>query len=141
MARASAALALSLLLAPTAEAGSLIALRTIPARDLITEADLGFAAESLPGALDRVEDAAGQEARVTIYAGRPVRESDIGRPAIVERNQVVTISFRAGALTIVADGRVLDRAGVGERVRVMNLESRNIVTGEVHEDGSVEVGR
>ena len=40
---------------------------------------------------------------------------------------------------IATEGRALDRAGVGERLRVMNLGSRNTVTGTVAEDGAVLV--
>jgi flagella basal body P-ring formation protein FlgA len=49
--------------------------------------------------------------------------------------------FNAGALSITTDGRALDRAGVGELLRVMNLASRQIVTGSVAADGSIEVGQ
>lgn len=47
--------------------------------------------------------------------------------------------FRTGLLSISAEGRVLDRAGVGDLVRVMNLDSRLTVTGRVLFDGSIEV--
>jgi flagella basal body P-ring formation protein FlgA len=47
--------------------------------------------------------------------------------------------YRTGGLLIAADGRSLDRAGIGDHLRVMNLASRQTVTGFVHEDGSVTV--
>ena len=46
-----------------------------------------------------------------------------------------------GPLRIVTEGRALDRAGAGEPVRVMNLASRQTVTGTVGADGSIEVGQ
>ena len=65
----------------------------------------------------------------------------LGPPALVDRNALVRMVFVRGALAIQAEGRALDRGGVGERVRVMNLGSKQIVTGAVAPDGSVEVGR
>ncbi len=63
----------------------------------------------------------------------------MGAPAILERNQLVIMVYNIGLLSISAEGRVLDRAGVGEMVRVMNLDSRLTVTGRVLFDGTIEV--
>lgn len=59
--------------------------------------------------------------------------------AIIERNDLVTLIFRQGVLTIAAEGRALGRGAAGEAVRVMNLSSRTTVTGRIKQDGSVEV--
>ena len=75
----------------------------------------------------------------TLKWRRPVRPGDVGPPAIVERNQVVPLTYLNGGLAIRTEGRVLDRAAAGEAVRVMNLASRTTVTGVVRADGSVEV--
>ncbi len=123
-----------------AAAESLVAARTIRARDVVTFEDVALVSAALPGALREARDAVGLEARVTIYAGRPVRPADLGPPALVERNQTVTLAYRAGGLSIIAEGRALTRAGAGEAVRVMNLASKTIVTGRLAEDGTVLVG-
>ena len=74
-----------------------------------------------------------------IYAGRPVREADLAPPALVERNQIVTLRFRRGGLAISAEGRAMGRAAEGESVRAVNLGSRLTVSGTVAADGSVHV--
>ena len=51
------------------------------------------------------------------------------------------MSYASGPLRIVTDGRALDRAAAGELVRVMNLASKQTVTGMVAADGSIEVGQ
>ncbi len=132
---------LILLLAMTAPAAAetLIASRTIRPQAIITSADLAVIDKTVPGALNLADDALGFEARVVLYAGRPIRPEDIGPPAIVERNQIVTLYYRSGALTIAADARSLGRGGVGDSIRVMNLASRNTVTGYVLADGTVTV--
>jgi flagella basal body P-ring formation protein FlgA len=118
---------------------TVVAARAIRARAVITPADLSTTPGPTPGALATVQDAVGMEARVAIYPGWPVRETDLAPPAVVERNQIVTMIFRRGGLEIATDGRSLGRAGVGERVRVMNLDSRVTVTASVVGPGVVEV--
>lgn len=134
-------LALMLLLAEPALASSVVAVRPIRAQTVVASADLELAEEDVPGALATLEAAVGLEARVTLYPGRPILASQLGPPALVERNELVRMVYRRGALAIGAEGRALDRGGFGERIRVMNLSSRQVVTGAVTEDGSIEVGR
>jgi flagella basal body P-ring formation protein FlgA len=96
-----------MLTAVPAAAETLVATRTIRAQAIIEPQDLTFAAVATPGALDDPSDVVGMEARVVLYAGRPIRPGDIGAPAIVERNQIVALVFRHGTLTIAAEGRAL----------------------------------
>jgi flagella basal body P-ring formation protein FlgA len=84
--------------------------------------------------------AVGMEARVAIYAGRPVRAQDLGAPALVERNQLVPLIYLSGGLAISTEGRALARGAAGEVIRVMNLSSRNTVNGRVGPDGAIYVG-
>lgn len=123
----------------TASADTVVAARTLRAGTLLTGADLAMIAEDVPGAVSSLDEALGQEARVNLYAGRPIRPGEIGPAALVERNQIVTLVYDQNGLTIATEGRVLDRGGVGDRIRVMNLGSRNTVTGTVGEDGRIYV--
>ncbi|WP_264211887.1 flagellar basal body P-ring formation chaperone FlgA [Leisingera thetidis] len=125
--------------APPAWAEYLIPLRTIRAKEIVNAEDLALKKGEILGALSDPAAVAGMEARVALYAGRPLRPGDIGPPAIVERNDLVTLIFRQGVLSIAAEGRALGRGAAGEAVRVMNLSSRTTVTGRITEDGSVEV--
>lgn len=133
------ALALLILTLP-ASAETLVAARTIRSQSILSPEDLVVIEQTIPGMLEALDQAVGMEARVVLYAGRPVRPGDIGPAAIVERNQVVTVLFRRGTLTIAAEARALGRAGVGDTLRVMNLASRSTVTGIVRADGTVSVG-
>jgi flagellar basal body P-ring formation protein FlgA len=60
-------------------------------------------------------------------------------PAI-ERNQLVTLIYLSGGLAISTEARALARGAEGDAVRVMNLNSRNTVTGRIGSDGAVYVG-
>jgi flagellar basal body P-ring formation protein FlgA len=133
-------LVLLVALATPVSAESLVATRTIRAKSLVTAEDLALVSAELPGALSDPGLAVGLEARVAIYAGKPVRPGDLGPPTLVERNQLVTLIFRAGGLAISTEGRALARGSEGDDIRVMNLGSRNTVTGRVGPDGAVYVG-
>lgn len=131
---------LVILLAQPAFAESVVATRTIRAKSVITAQDLTTVSAALPGALTDPAEALGLEARVAIYAGKPVRAGDLGPPALVDRNQLVSLVFLSGGLAISAEGRSLGRGSEGDLVQVMNLASRNTVTGRVGPDGAVYVG-
>lgn len=128
------------LIAQPAYADSLVATRTIRAQTVLTAEDLVLVAAEIPGALADPALAIGQEARVTLYAGRPVAASDLGPPALIDRNQTVALIYRSGGLSILTEGRALDRGAAGEVIRVMNLSSRLTVNGTISPDGSVIVG-
>lgn len=133
----------SLLIAVLA-AGAVLAqsvepVRAIRSRTVIAAEDLVLSSETVPGALTMIQQAIGKEAKVALYPGRPIMPAQIGSPALVERNAIVRMTYFQGALRIVTEGRALDRAAAGAQVRVMNLASRQTVTGIVEEDGSIEV--
>lgn len=130
---------LLLLLAAPAAAETVVAARTIRSQSIIGYGDLALQAGSIPGTISDPAQVAGLEARVTLYAGRPIRDGDVGPAALIDRNAIVPIHYVNGALRLSAEGRALGRGAVGERIRVMNLSSRNTVTGAVQPDGSILV--
>lgn len=129
-----------MLLSAAARAQTVVASHTLRAHWRIGPADVVLSAKAAPGAITRLSAVIGQETRVVIYAGQPIRPDIIGPPALVRRNGLVRLHFRRGGLSIRAEGRALDRGGVGDWVRVMNTVSHNTVTGRVRPDGSVAVG-
>ncbi|WP_375279458.1 flagellar basal body P-ring formation chaperone FlgA [Pseudooctadecabacter sp.] len=116
-------------------AETLIAARTIPARTILAPEDILIRDVSVAGGIADPALAIGQEARVALYAGRPIRSADLATPAIVERNQIIQIIYRQGGIVISTEGRALDRAGPGDWIRVMNLSSRATITAQIHESG------
>ncbi len=131
---------LFLILPELALADSLVATRTIRAQSVVQADDVTLVAATIPGALAGVEGAVGLEARVAIYAGRPIKAADLGPPALIDRNQIVSLSYQSGGLAILTEGRALARGGAGDVIRVMNIASRSTVSGRVAPDGTVHVG-
>ena len=120
-------------------AETLVATRTIRPQAIIMPEDVTVSEVEIPGMFTTPAEVVGQEARVAIFAGRPIGPSDIGPPALVDRNQIVLLTYRKGSITIVTEGRAMARGGVGDLVRVMNLASRSTVSGYVAEDGTIRV--
>ena len=128
-----------LLMAAPAGAETIVAARTIRAQEIIGPDDLLLRDIEVAGGTADAALLIGQEARVALYAGRPVRPGDVGPPAIVERNGILPLVYERNGLRIMTEGRALDRAGAGEVIRVMNLSSRSTVSARITEEGVARV--
>ena len=130
---------LLLQLSHSALADVVVPTKTIRANETITENDVAIKSINNDKAFTRSSDVIGQEARITLYAGRPILFDDVGPPALVARNQIVLLEYKSSGLLIATEGRSLQRGGIGDRIRVMNLDSRSTVFGQVQSDGSIRV--
>jgi flagellar basal body P-ring formation protein FlgA len=131
---------LALIWPATTLAEGLLATRTLRPGTVIEAQDIAFGNQpAAPGIATLPEEVIGMEPRVTLYAGRAIPLSALTPPAMIERNQLVTLRFARHGLEIQAEGRALARGAEGEVVRVMNLTSRNIVMGQVIAPGLVVV--
>lgn len=73
----------------------------------------------------------GMELKRAVYAGVVLKPGDVGAPTAIQRNAIVTLEFVRGPLTITTEGRALDAGAMGDTVRVMNLNSKIILTAVV----------
>ncbi|MGY6706412.1 flagellar basal body P-ring formation chaperone FlgA [Roseinatronobacter sp.] len=133
-------LVLLFILPEFAMAQTLVATRLIRPAEVIEPGDVSVQDGMVVGAATAADQAIGLETRVAIYPGRPVRLSELGPAAVVERNDLVQVIYRHGPLSILTEGRALGRGAIGDRVSVMNLSSRQSVQGTVLYSGVVEVG-
>lgn len=123
----------------TALAEVIVPARTIRAREVISAEDLVLKSGDISGTISNPKLVIGQEARVVLYVGRPIRPGDLRPPAVVARNDLVTLIFSRGPLRISTEGRALGRGSVGESIQAMNLTSRMTVSGTIQANGSIEV--
>ncbi len=133
-----AALILVLAASP-AVADTVVAARTIAPHQTIGAGDLLLRDVDIDGAYVDPQEIVGLEARVALYAGRPIRRGDVGSPAVIERNAIILLVYTADRLRIVTEGRALDRAAPGDMIRVLNLSSRQTVSARVGADGTAMV--
>lgn len=106
----------------------LVAAQNLPAGVVIEPSHLAVRdGEAAPGVLSSRVAAVGLESRVALFKGRPIRSVDLGPPTVIRRNAIVSLVFRRAALTISTEGRALDEGAVGDRIRIMNIDSRRTV--------------
>ncbi|MFD1913714.1 flagellar basal body P-ring formation chaperone FlgA [Halodurantibacterium flavum] len=125
---------LGLLFAAPAFADPATAARNLRPGTILSVQDITLAPGAGPEVLTGL---VGMETRTTIYAGNPVRAADLSSPTLVERNQLVSLVYQRGGLSITTEGRALARGGAGDVIRVMNLASRTTITGQIDPSGQV----
>ena len=117
-------------------AAEILALRTLPAGSIVGADDID-PGEGTP--LAEVQAVLGLQTRTIIYAGRAITPAQLGPPRLVERNQIVTLAYDAGPLSIRTEGRAMAAGAAGEVIRVMNLASRSTVLATIRADGVLTV--
>ncbi|MEM8935806.1 MAG: flagellar basal body P-ring formation chaperone FlgA [Pseudomonadota bacterium] len=118
-----------------AAAEELLAARNIRAGSLISASDI--VTPHTDEAMRRAAKAIGMQTARALYKGKPFDEADLEPPTIVDRNEIVTMEYFKGPLMISAEVRALDEGGRGERIRVINLQSKRIVSATIIDAGRV----
>ncbi len=116
-----------------------IVTRNIRPGEVLRESDVMVIRGDAEDGFDDKSAVVGLEARVALYAGRAILNSDVGRAATVERYQIIELVYANGPLSMTTEGRALGRGAEGQRIRVMNLTSKTSIFGTIQHDGSVRV--
>lgn len=82
-------------------------------------------------AVTRLTEAQGMEVQRHLVPGEVMSRQDLGTPTIVHRNTPVTLYFVSGGLRIRGKGKALEDGSKGELIRVQNLQSGRVVTGQI----------
>lgn len=73
----------------------------------------------------------GMQARRQLRLGQALRQSDVAKPDLVQRDQAVTIVYHAAGITLTIRGKALENGTDGDVVNVMNLQSKRTFSGIV----------
>ncbi len=92
------------------------------------------------GHLNEIDQISGMEARVSLRPGMVIAPHHFVLPTLIKRGQNVTLQAFAGGIAVSMDGKALNNARAGERVRVKNNSSGRIVEGMTTELGTVKIG-
>ncbi len=87
----------------------------------------------------RIGDVAGRVTDRTLLPGRTIIVDFLRDPYTVKRGAAVKIVYSSDGLTISATGTPMEDGGVGQIVRVRNVESGVTISGTVLADGSIKV--
>jgi flagella basal body P-ring formation protein FlgA len=75
----------------------------------------------------------------SLSAGSQVSSFDVEEVPGVEKGQAVQLVARVGSVVATTTGRALERARIGEGVRVENVGSGRVLQGTLRETGIVEI--
>jgi flagella basal body P-ring formation protein FlgA len=71
--------------------------------------------------------------------GMLLKASDVSAPSLVTRNDLVTIYYRQGPMTLTVKGQAVTSGASGAPVQVLNLMSKRVITATAFAAGAVEV--
>lgn len=74
-----------------------------------------------------------------IAAGQPISTQDVRRPVVVARNSTVTMIYSLPGVTLTAMGKAMDDGGLGDTIRISNVQTRNVVTAIVESSDVVRI--
>lgn len=88
-----------------------------------------------------LEEIRGREIRRLLPEGRPIPASSLRAPRVIRRGDRLELIYSGPGLRVTAAARALEDAALGATLRVQNLSSGKIVTGQALTDGRVEIDR
>lgn len=111
--------------------------------DVVTEADLEWMqvreSQAQFGVLTRIEDIVGRQMRTLGRPGVPLRSTDVQREVVITKGSLITIVMRRGSLQLTAQGRAAEDGGMGDTIKVTNVQSKQTVEGKVEGPNTVSV--
>ncbi|HWE78085.1 MAG TPA: flagellar basal body P-ring formation chaperone FlgA [Pseudolabrys sp.] len=81
----------------------------------------------------------GLAARDSLLSGRPLRPSDLVRPELVQRNDIVTLTYDMPGLSLTVRGKATEGGAQGDTITVLNEQSKRMLQGIVIGPGRVAV--
>lgn len=75
--------------------------------------------------------AVGMAARHDLRAGQVLHAADLMKPMIVQRNDAVTIVYQVPGLTLTLRGQAQEAGAFGDRIAVLNPQSKHVVQGVI----------
>lgn len=85
------------------------------------------------------EQLIGHTPRRFVQAGAAVHGHEIERPRLIDKGSIVTMIYKTPYMELSAQGRALDQGGIGDQVRVQNLQSNQTVTAIITDRNLVTV--
>lgn len=117
--------------------------RDIAAGEVLTEDDMAKEhrdeRQAATGSVEDPGEILGMSAKRSILAGTVLRGDQFKKRILVRRGQKVSILLSKGPIRVVAPGKILEKGGAGDLVRVLNTGSSRTITARVSDAGTVLV--
>jgi len=125
------------------ELAVLVTTRALPRSAAVQAQDVELQQRRVPGTatgyLTSLDQLAGRHLRTAVSPGTALGVDLLSADVLVRRGQRVTLVATAGSLEVRAQGEAVADAQPDGRVRVLNLNSRRIVEGQVESRDSVRI--
>lgn len=122
---------------------AVLAVHTIKDRQVISEGDIYIGrrdlAELPSGYTDNIASVAGKLSRRFVGTNRPITQDMLEDPPLFKRGEKIFIVAESETLKIIATGTAESDGYKGRSVKVMNVQSRKEVSGEVIDNTTVRV--
>jgi flagella basal body P-ring formation protein FlgA len=96
-------------------------------------------AELPAGAVTDVATLTGKVTRSALVAGAMMRDGDLVKQDIVEKNSIVTVVYEGPGLSLSMRGKAMEAGGMGDAILIQNIQSKRSVQGTVVGPGKVSV--
>ncbi|MBE7548146.1 hypothetical protein KsCSTR_39670 [Candidatus Kuenenia stuttgartiensis] len=121
-----------------------VANRKINRNDILTTKDIcikRIETTSMPGftTIDSVEPLLGKRVLYTIPPGKPLTQNMVDDPAVIKKGELVKILVKIGNLSILTKGVAKEDGYKGRAIKVMNLDTKKELYGEVQDDCTVKI--
>jgi len=121
----------------------LIVTHRVAAGHVLIEEDIGSArrdtSRSAANVFNDRQQVLGRTTRHSLAAGSVISTQDVHAPQLIRRGDSVNLLVEHAGFQVRMTGKALGTAGVGERLRVENLSSHQIVQGLVNAQGEVQI--
>jgi flagella basal body P-ring formation protein FlgA len=91
------------------------------------------------GAVTHRAQAVGLAARDALEPGRPLRLAQLMKPALVQRNEQVTLIYEVPGITLTVRGKAAEAGAEGDTISVLNEQSKRTIQGVIVGPGRVVV--
>jgi flagella basal body P-ring formation protein FlgA len=81
----------------------------------------------------------GLAARDNIQPGRPLRSTDLTRPQIVQRNEIVTLTYEMPGIMLTVRGKASEGGAQGDVISVLNEQTKRVLQGVIVAPGHVAI--
>lgn len=106
----------------------LVAARTLQKGDILTKADIKLAKHDLAslayGYFETINSGIGLKIKKRASAGDVLTPAMLKKPKVVKRGQKITILAESGSMEVRMMGEAMNNGAVGDRIKVMNLKTR-----------------
>ncbi|MDY0383177.1 flagellar basal body P-ring formation chaperone FlgA [Trichlorobacter sp.] len=121
-----------------------VANRQLLAGTVLTEEDLSLQQREVAQAaglhVSAIEDVVGMKLRSMVRSGAPVKSNQLQKVPVINNGQLVTIVAESAGFRMTVTGRAKGSGGVGDIIKVENLNSRKQFPARIVDSTTVEAG-